>query len=170
MSLPLRALLLLLLPLLTLSSYRSPVPRPVVRWLTPQALADSMRVRPRPVLVKVYTEWCRYCKLQDLTTFQNKDVANRLNTSFYAVALNAESREPVRLAGHTFTFRPTGPGSGVHELALALARDESGQVVYPTVVLLDEKLEVRGRWPGLIKASQLRAALNKMQAEFAPQP
>ncbi|GAA3976643.1 hypothetical protein [Hymenobacter antarcticus] len=47
-------------------------------------------------------------------------------------------------------------------LGLALARDEQGQVAYPTVVLLDEKLQVRGRWLGLIKAAPLRAALDKL--------
>lgn len=163
-----RYLLLLPLLLLTLSGSR-PVARPaVVQWLTPQALADSMRVRPRPVLVKVYTDWCQYCKLQDMTTFRDKGVADRLNTRFYAVALNAESQEPVRLAGHTFRFKPTGPSNGVHELALALARDEYGQVPYPTIVLLDDKLQVQGRWPGLIKAKQLTAALDKLAAVAAP--
>lgn len=159
-----RFLLLLPLLLFTLSGHR-PAARPVIRWLTPQALADSMRVRPRPVLVNVYTDWCHYCKLQDLTTFRDKNVVRSLNTSFYAVALNAESKEPVRLAGHTFTFQATGPGSGVHGLAQELARDEYGQVSYPTIVLLDNKLQVRGRWLGLIKATQLTAALAKMQVE-----
>lgn len=157
----LRALLLLLTLLFTLSGNR-PAPPTAIRWLTPQALADSMRVKPRPVLVKVYTDWCHYCKLQDLTTFRNKEVVASLNKSFYAVALNAESREPVRLAGQTFKFQPTGPSNGVHELALALARDEHGQVPYPTIVLLDEKLQVRGRWPGLLKADQLLVALTKL--------
>jgi thioredoxin-related protein len=100
-----------------------------------------------------------------MTTFRDKRVVQQLGANFYAVALNAESREPVRLAGHTFKFKPTGPNNGVHELALALARDEYGQVPYPTIVLLDEKLQVRGRWPGLIKANQLTAALEKLQAE-----
>ncbi|SMB95915.1 hypothetical protein SAMN00120144_0499 [Hymenobacter roseosalivarius DSM 11622] len=169
MLLPLRAFLLLSL-LLALGGSRPPHPAGAVRWLTPQALADSMRVRPRPVLVNIYTPSCRYCKLQDLTTFRDKDVVSRLNARFYAVALNAESREPIRLGGHTFTFQATGPDNGVHGLALALARDEHGQVVYPTVVLLDEKLEVRGRWPGLIKAGQLRAALNKLAPGPAAAP
>ena len=161
----LRSLFILLL-LLLLSGNR-PAPRPAVRWLTPQTLADSMRVRPKPVLVKIYTDWCHYCKLQDLTTFQDKNVANQLNTDFYAVALNAESQEPVQLAGRTFKFQPTGPSSGVHELAVALARDESGQVPYPTTVLLNDKLQVRGRWSGLIKAKQPTAALDKLRAETA---
>lgn len=156
---------LLLLPLLLTLGASRPASRPVVRWLTPQALADSLRVRPRPVLVQVYTDWCRYCKLQEMTTFRDKAVIRQLNATFYAVALNAEAREPVQLAGRTFTFQATGPGSGVHELALVLARDEQGLVSYPTIILLDDKLQIRGRWPGLIKAGQLTAALDKLRAE-----
>ncbi|GAB2471378.1 hypothetical protein GCM10011375_37790 [Hymenobacter qilianensis] len=166
MLLPFRAFLLLSL-LLTLGSSHPPKPG-VIRWLAPQDLADSLRVRPRPVLVNIYTPSCRYCKLQELTTFQDQRVADRLNARFYAVALNAESPEPVRLLGHTFTFQPTGPGRGVHALALALARDERGQIAYPTLVLLDEHLQVRGRWPGLIKAEQLTPALDKVAPEAGP--
>lgn len=160
------SLLLRLMPLLPTPA--SPRPAPAIRWLTPQLLADSMRVRPRPVLVKVYTTWCRYCQLQDLTTFRNKNVVAQLGAGYYAVALDAESRQPVRLGGHTFGFAATGPGTGVHELAVALARDERGQLIYPTTVLLGPDLRVRNRWSGLLKPAPLLAALGRMATEKQP--
>ncbi len=136
-------------------------PRPAaIRWLTPQALADSMRAQPRPVLVKIGTAWCRYCRLQDATAFRNPAVVARLNTDFYAIALDAESRMPLPWAGHIYTFQPTGPGAGVHGLALALGRDSATAApVYPTTVLLDTALRVQRRWAGLLSADALLPAL-----------
>jgi hypothetical protein len=136
--------------------------------VAPQALADSLRLRPRPVLVFVHTTWCHYCKLQEMTTFRDADVAQRLNAGYYAVALDAESRVPVQLGGRAYGFQATGPGTGVHALALALARDENGQLAYPTTVLLDQNLQVRGRWSGLLKPAPLAAALEKLSLSAHP--
>ncbi|WP_426060299.1 thioredoxin family protein [Hymenobacter sp. B1770] len=157
----------LLLLMLTLGSSSRPKPS-LVRWVTPQALADSLRVRPRPVLVFVHTTWCQYCKLQEMTTFRHGEVTRRLNAGYYAVSLDAESRAPIRLGGETFGFKATGPTTGVHTLALALARDEQGQLAYPTTVLLDERLQVRGRWAGLLKPSELVVALEKLSKASQP--
>ena len=44
---------LLLALLLGGAASRPPKPRPI-RWVAPQALADSLRLRPRPVLVFVH--------------------------------------------------------------------------------------------------------------------
>ena len=156
-----RASLLLLL-LLVAGASGPPKPAPM-RWLAPQALADSLRVRPRPVLVYIHTTWCRYCKIQDLTTFRNQDVVRQLNAGYYAVSLDAESREPIQLGQQTFKFRASGPTTGVHALALALAQDEHGQITYPTTVLLNPALQVRGRWAGLLKPADLLNALTQMK-------
>ncbi|OGX84245.1 hypothetical protein BEN47_16455 [Hymenobacter lapidarius] len=158
-----------LLLLLALGSSRPPKPAPI-RWVAPQALADSLRVRPRPVLVFVHTTWCRYCKLQELSTFRNPDVVRRLNAGYYAVALDAESRAPIAFGGKTYQFQATGPDTGIHALALLLARDEHGQTAYPTTVLLDQQLRVRGRWTGLLKPTGLLAALTQQARETAPVP
>ena len=162
----LRCVLPLLL-LLALGGSRPPK-APPIRWVAPQALADSLRVRPRPVLVFVRTTWCRYCKLQELSTFRNADVARRLGDGYYAVSLDAESHAPVQLGGKTYGFQASGPGTGVHALALALARDEQGRLNYPTTVLLDQQLRVRGRWAGLIKPAELLAALDHFARETPP--
>jgi hypothetical protein len=166
MMLPIRCAFLLLL-LLTMGSSGQRRAAPI-RWVAPKALADSLRVRPRPVLVFVHTSWCQYCKLQELTTFRNPEVARRLNAGYYAVSLDAESRVPIRLGGQKYEFQASGPNTGVHALALALARDEQGQLAYPTTVLLDEKLQVRGRWAGLLKANELAPALESLSNALQP--
>ena len=159
MSYSIRVVLLLAL-LLGGAANRPPRPAPI-RWVAPQALADSLRRHPRPVLVFVHTTWCRYCKLQELTTFRNPGVARQLNAGYYAVSLDAESQASVQWNGQTYGFQATGPGTGVHALALALARDEQGHLAYPTTVLLNSALRVQERWPGLLQPADLLAALAK---------
>ena len=140
-------------------------PRPLpVAWLSPAALADSLRTHPRPVLVVLSTNWCRYCRLQEATTFRDPAVVARLRAGFYCVRLDAEGREPLRWAGRRYDFVATGPGTGTHALALALGTEGSAPLSYPTTVLLDSALRVRGRWPGLIRAAELLPALAVLTA------
>ncbi|MBC7919883.1 MAG: thioredoxin family protein [Ferruginibacter sp.] len=133
--------------------------RTAVRWLTFEQLADSMRARPRPVLVDVYTQWCSYCRMQDRITLADPAVAEILNRGFYAVKLDAEGQHPLRFLGRTYRFKPTGPDAGIHELAELLAKT-NGQVAYPTLVLLNERFELLHRRVGFTSPGDLRKLLN----------
>ena len=132
-----------------------------VRWLTFEQLADSMREHPRPVLVDVYTDWCGYCRMQDRITLADPAVVETLNRGFYAVKLNAEDKRSLRFLGRTYRFQPTGPDAGTHELAQLLAR-ANGQVAYPTLVFLNERLALLHRRVGFTSPGDLRKLLNAL--------
>jgi len=94
-------------------------------WLsfdTGMELAGNMG---KPVVIDFYTSWCRWCKVMDRNTFQDRDVASYLNEHFISIRLNAEQKTgTIKYGGRTYT--PAG---------LARAFKVRG---YPSIAYLDE--------------------------------
>ena len=100
--------------------------------------------QPKKIFVDVYTDWCGWCKKMDKNTFQNPEVSKYMQDNFYMVKMNAEGKDPIEYQGKTFKFVPSGR-RGYHELAAALLQ---GRMSYPTVVFLDEQLNMLSPVPG----------------------
>jgi len=124
-----------------------------VKWLTieeAQALNDKA---PRKIFIDMYTDWCGWCKVMDQRTFSQPDIAEYLNTYFYPVKFNAEGRNPAVFKGQTFNFNPQYRS---HELAIALMQ---GKMSYPTIVYLNEELQILSVVPGFQAPENLRPIL-----------
>lgn len=93
-----------------------------VEWKAWNAGLSSAAATHRPVLVDVYTNWCRWCRQMDSEVYGRADVQRYLDEHFVSVKLNAESSESVSYRGRTLTAR-----------ALASSFDVSG---YPTTIFL----------------------------------
>jgi thioredoxin-related protein len=93
--------------------------------------------QPKPVFVFVHTSWCKYCKMMENSTFKDPEVIRLLNENFYFISLDAETKTPIVFKNHTFTFKPKGKSTGVHELAEELATVD-GSITYPTFSILDK--------------------------------
>ena len=112
-------------------------------WSEAVTLAQS-EGNAKKVFVDVYTDWCGWCKKMDKDTFQNPEVAAYMKANFYMVKMDAEGKDPIEYQGKTFKFVPSGR-RGYHELAAALLQ---GKMSYPTVVFLDEQLNMLSPVPG----------------------
>ena len=117
-----------------------------INWLTwEEAVALTKNEgNTKKVFVDVYTDWCGWCKKMDKDTFQNPEVAAYMQANFYMVKMDAEGKDPIEYQGRTFKFVPSGR-RGYHELAAALLQ---GKMSYPTVVFLDEQLNMLSPVPG----------------------
>ena len=115
-------------------------------WTEAVALAES-DANPKKMFIDVYTDWCGWCKKMDKDTFQNPEVASYMNENFYMVKLDGEGKEPIEFRGKTYNYVPSGR-RGYHELAAALLQ---GRLSYPTVVFMDEGLNVLSPVPGYQK-------------------
>ena len=126
-----------------------------------------MRVQPRPVLIFIKTDWCRFCAMQLENTFTDKDVVNEIQRGFYAVSLDAEKKDDITFLKKHYRYKPTGPGSGYHELAEFLGKKE-GTLSFPTTVILSESLHPVGQFPGFLNAADLLRLLGNVHAVDPP--
>ncbi|GAB5525544.1 MAG: hypothetical protein Roseis2KO_34160 [Roseivirga sp.] len=123
---------------------------------------DSLQKQaPRPVVVFLHTDWCKFCANMKNTTFQHEQVKALLTDDFYFVSFDGESKEDVKLLGNTFRYKPTGANTGVHELAEQLGTKD-GAVSYPTVVFLNAEYEVLYQHNSFISGKSLRKALSRL--------
>ncbi|MBT8188448.1 MAG: DUF255 domain-containing protein [Croceitalea sp.] len=120
-----------------------------INWLSwDEAVKLSQSdANPKKMFVDVYTDWCGWCKKMDKDTFQNPKVAAYMTKNFYMVKLDGEGKEPIVYQGKTFNYVPSGK-RGYHELAAALLKNK---LSYPTVVFLDEDLNMLSPVPGYQK-------------------
>jgi thioredoxin-related protein len=109
-----------------------------ITWLEIEELEEAQAQEPRKVLVDLYTDWCGWCKRMDKNTFQNTQIASYVNEKYYAVKFNAERRDTVHFLGKDYTHVAKGR-RGYHQLAALLA---NGKLSYPTIVYLDENLQL----------------------------
>jgi thioredoxin-related protein len=113
-----------------------------LKWTSIHDIKDSLAVKEKPILIKIETDWCGFCKKMDNEVLPYKKVVKELNKNYYYVKLNAESHEQILFNDTTYKYA-IYPGSkkGVHQLAKKLGT-QNGQIKYPTIVLLNSKLEV----------------------------
>src|SRR5210317_1659912 len=127
----------------------------LVKWYSIEEVQELVKKEPRKIYIDMYTDWCGWCKVMDKKTFTDPDIANHLNTNFYAVKFDAEGKENVDFKNQTFKFVAQG-ARGYHELAAALMQ---GKMSYPTSVFLDENLNIISPLPGYQKPEQLNPIL-----------
>jgi len=115
-----------------------------VKWYTIQEAEKLAKENSKKVMIDVYTYWCGWCKKMDKETFNHPVTAAYLNENYYPVKLNAESREDITFMGTTYKYVAQG-ARGYHELAAGLL---NGQLSFPSIAYLNEKLQLLGAIPG----------------------
>jgi len=124
-----------------------------IRWLSFEqavALNDSM---PKKIFIDVYTEWCGWCKRMDAGTFRDSAVISYMNEHYYAVKVDAESKDTVRFRDKQFVFRPEFKAN---ELALSLL---NGKMAYPSFVIMSEQYVLLAPLSGYQQPDELMQAL-----------
>lgn len=117
-----------------------------VQWLTFEQLEDSLAVQPKKVFIDFHADWCAYCKKMDKVAYRDPEVVNVLNTKYYAVKMNAESKDTIVFGGDTFFNSQFGKErQPTHEIPLLLASREGRPFSLPAMVLLDEGFQIRER-------------------------
>jgi thioredoxin-related protein len=107
-----------------------------IEWLSWEEATERQQQKPKKLLVDVYTDWCGWCKQMDKKVFAQPAIAEYISEHFYAVKLNAEQRDDIEYAGHTFVFDPSLTRRGAHTLAVSLL---DGKLSFPSIVYLDEE-------------------------------
>ncbi len=124
-----------------------------LKWTSFHDIKDSLKVKEKPILIKIETDWCGFCKQMDKEVFPYKKVAKELNKSYYYIKLNAETKEEITFNDTVYKFA-IYPGSkkGIHQLAKKLGT-HNGQIKYPTIVLLNSNFIVEKLLDGYLPKS-----------------
>ncbi len=130
-----------------------------INWLTWEEAQAKNQKEPRKFIVDVYTQWCGWCKKMDKATFDQPHISKYVNSNYYAVKFDAEMKTDINFNNRIYKFIRTG-SSGYHELASEIT---FGKLSYPTIVFLDEKLNVIQPIPGYKDP----ASLDKILKYFA---
>jgi len=126
-----------------------------VNWITFEELADSLRAKPKKVFIDFYTDWCAYCRKMDKQVFTNPKIAQKLNTDYYAVRMDAETRDTIHFDGQAYVNQQAQTQRrGFHELALLLGQ-RSGEFVLPTLLVLNEQFQLEHRRFQYLHSKQL---------------
>lgn len=123
------------------------------------AIDTLQQADPRPVVVFIHTDWCRFCSAMKTGTFTDEAVVEVLNEHFYFVDFDGESTRPVIFKGRTYNHKPTGANTGVHELAEVLG-SINGKIAYPTLCILNSDYEIIFQHNSFMNADELMGVLD----------
>ena len=132
-----------------------------VKWYSIEEAEKLNKQEPRKIMIDVYTDWCGWCKKMDKETFNHPVIAEYINKHYYPVKLDAESKEEIIFKGTTYKFVPQG-ARGYHELAAGLL---NGQMSYPSIAYMNEKMELLGAVPGFFTPDRIEPLLNYIVEE-----
>lgn len=107
-----------------------------IQWQTMENALVAQQKTGKKLLIDVYTDWCKWCKVMDEKTFTDPELIRYVNENFIPVKFNAEQREAITFKGQTYQYQKGGR-RGMHGLAYELMQKNAS---YPSFVLLDENL------------------------------
>ncbi|WP_340066781.1 thioredoxin family protein [Ascidiimonas aurantiaca] len=133
-----------------------------ITWLNFTQLEDSLKKKPKKVLISFYADWCNYCKKMERVAFSKKEIIKTLRDSYYAVRMNVESTDTIVFDGRIFNNpQHKVQRNAIHEIPLLLASREGSPFSLPAMVILTEEFTVRDRYFGYQPPEKLIKALQK---------
>lgn len=124
-----------------------------IEWMDFKSALTKSSTEPKKIFIDVYTGWCGWCKRMDATTFEDPKVVAYMNKHFYAVKLDAETRDTIVFKDKPYVFKPEYRANEIAAIFL------NGQMSYPTSVYLDEKSDPIGPVAGYMTEKQLLPVL-----------
>ena len=88
----------------------------IVKWYHIERAQTMISDNPKPVFVEFTADWCGWCKKMDKTTFRDEKVVSTLNSDYYSVKLDFESKVPFKFQGEEFTSKEFAKKYGIQGL------------------------------------------------------
>lgn len=134
-----------------------------IDWIDIETAQERLKNEPRKLLIDVYTNWCGWCKKMDASTFRHPEIVDYVNKHYYAVKLNAESKQDISFNGETYVNPNPEKKRPTHQLASLAA--VKGRLSYPTIVYLDENLQMLSPVPGFLDAKGIEPIIHYFAEE-----
>ncbi len=110
-----------------------------IEWLSFEEAIAKNEKEPKKFLIDMWTTWCGWCKKMEATTFSHPEIVKIVNTYYYPVKINAETKDTMRIGGKVYINEFPERRRNPHQIAIALMQ---GKMSYPTIVYLDEEVNM----------------------------
>ena len=128
-------------------------------WVDFKDLNDSLKKQAKPVLIFVYTDWCKVCKMQENAVFEDKEILEMLQQEVYALKLNAEGKDDLIFMGRKYAGANQNQ---YHQLAEFVGLVE-GKLSFPTIVYLGNNLELLQVYNRYISKNQIITTIKLLE-------
>lgn len=133
-----------------------------INWISFQQLEDSLNIKPKKVFISFYADWCVYCKKMDETSFKNNEIIKILNSNYYAVKMNAESKDTIFFDGKPYINQQIGKSRRpTHQIPLLLASRKTKTFTLPANIVLDKNFKIMARYFEYLSPKKLSIILKK---------
>lgn len=92
------------------------------------------------VLLSFFTNWCRYCRLMDSTTYLEPSVIQELKNNFISIRINAESTDTVTWQGKVLTKQQLTQSIGVRAFPNLIFLNSESQILASVPSFADDVL------------------------------
>lgn len=133
-----------------------------IKWMSWEEAVKKSETVEKKIFVDIYTDWCTWCKRMDKATFQDQDIAKYMNENYYAVKFDAEQKKTILFRGKEYKYVKNGR-RGYNQLAAELTK---GRLSYPTIVFLDEKVNIIQPIPGFRAKSEFEMMMTFFGEDF----
>jgi len=124
-------------------------PSPIM-WYDIETAMKLYQKHPKPILIDVYTDWCKWCHYMMKTTYANPSLAGYINNNFYPVRFDAETSDTIVFQGKTYVKQ-----GRVNQLATFLL---DGRLSYPSTVFFDLRMH-KYTVPGYLRIRDIEPLL-----------
>lgn len=128
-----------------------------IHWLTLEQAVTLNSKKPRKICIDVYADWFGWCKSYENLTLNNPVIAKYINEHFYAVKFNAERKDTVKYRGKIYVNHSRSGMSQTHNLTKKFL---NGKISYPSLVFLNEKMDIIETISGYMEPDELEVYLN----------
>jgi thioredoxin-related protein len=101
-----------------------------IKWIGIEEALKKQKNKKKPIFVDVYTDWCKYCKVMDTTTYRNKEIITYLNKNFYAAKMNPEKKGSLVYEGKRYSLHQFSIAAGVNGFPALMFFDTGGKFIY----------------------------------------
>ena len=129
-----------------------------ITWYDFETAIDLTHKNKKFIFIDIYTDWCGWCKKMDATTFMDTSVIEYMNTHFYAVKMNAETKDAIAYKGNLYEYKQYNAKAGYNTLAVSLL---DSKLSFPSFVVLNKNEIKKGTIVGFKNPTQLIQELKR---------
>ena len=127
----------------------------LVNWLSIKEAQKKNKEVQKPFIIDIYTDWCGWCKHMMKTTYSNSGIANYINSNFYPVKFDAETKDTIEYNGKI--YKPTSKEPKTpHELAIKFL---GTSLSYPSTMFVTNNFEYNLLSQGFIEDKKIEPLL-----------